>query len=74
MTLNGLSAFLTSDLARDLATELIAMLNHSRAQMRKRAVLGIFKVLEQYPEAGSHARPRLIEKLEDSDPGTSPVL
>lgn len=45
------------------------MLNHSRAQIRKRAVLGIFKLLEQYPEAGLHAHPRLFEKLDDPDPG-----
>ncbi|KXN90087.1 AP-3 complex subunit delta-1 [Leucoagaricus sp. SymC.cos] len=69
VTLNGLSAFLTPDLARDLTTELVAMLNHSRAHIRKRTVLAIFQILEQYPEAGSHVRPRLIEKLEDSDPG-----
>ncbi|KAF5356245.1 hypothetical protein D9756_003712 [Leucocoprinus leucothites] len=69
ITLNGLSAFLSPDLARDLTTELIAMMNHSRAQIRKRAVLGVFKILEQYPEAGPHARPRLFEKLEDPDPG-----
>ncbi|KAF9453879.1 Ap3d1 protein [Macrolepiota fuliginosa MF-IS2] len=69
VTLNGLSAIITPDLARDLTTELIAMLNHSRAQIRKRAVLAIYKVLEKYPEASSHARPRLIEKLEDPDSG-----
>jgi AP-3 complex subunit delta-1 len=71
VTLNGLSTFLTADLARDLTTELVAMLSHSRVQIRKRAVLAIFKILERYPEADSHARPRLIEKLEDSDPGVS---
>jgi len=71
LTLNGLSAFLTPDLARDLATDLVAMLNHSRAQIRKRAVLGTFKILEQYPEAGLHAHPRLFEKLDDPDPGRS---
>lgn len=74
MTLNGLSAIITPDLGRDLAAELVAMLNHSRARIRKRAVLAIYKVLEKYPEAGSHARPRLIEKLEDTDPGASYIF
>lgn len=69
MTLNGLSAIITPDLARDLTAELVAMLNHSRAHIRKRAVLAIYKVLEKYPEASSHARSRLIEKLEDPDQG-----
>ncbi|KAF7784263.1 hypothetical protein Agabi119p4_428 [Agaricus bisporus var. burnettii] len=68
LTLNGLSAIITSDLARDLVPELVAMLNHSRARIRKRAVLVMHKILDKYPEASSHVRPRLIEKLEDTDP------
>lgn len=49
------------------------MLNHSRPQIRKRAILAIHKVLEKYPEAALLARPRLIEKLEDLDPGTPKI-
>ncbi len=73
MTLNGLSAIITPDLARDLVSELVAMLNHSRPHIRKRAILAIHKVLEKYPEAAPLARPRLIEKLDDLDPGTLKV-
>ncbi|TFK42007.1 Ap3d1 protein [Crucibulum laeve] len=68
VTLNGLAHIVTPDLARDLTPELIGMLNHSRAQIRKRAVLALYKVLMRYPEAIHAARARLEEKLEDPDP------
>ncbi|KAJ2923145.1 hypothetical protein H1R20_g13948, partial [Candolleomyces eurysporus] len=68
ITLNGLAHIVTSDLARDLAPELIAMLNHSRPHIRKRAILALYRLLSKYPEATRQARPRLEEKLEDSDP------
>ncbi|KAF5385386.1 hypothetical protein D9615_001077 [Tricholomella constricta] len=69
VTLNGLSHIVTPDLARDLSPELIAMLNHSRPHIRKRAILALYKVLVKYPETAKHARTRLEEKLEDVDPG-----
>ena len=69
VALNGLAHFVTPDLARDLSLDLIAMLNHSRPNIRKRAVLALYKVLLQYPEATERAMPRLKEKLEDPDVG-----
>ncbi|KAH0591305.1 AP-3 complex subunit delta-1 [Termitomyces sp. J132] len=69
VTLNGLAHFVTPDLARDLSPEIIAMLNHSRPNIRKRAILALYKVLMKYPETATHARTRLEEKLEDPDPG-----
>lgn len=60
---------MTPDLARDLSPELIGMLNHSRAHIRKRAILALYKVLVKYPDTAQHARTRLEEKLEDPDPG-----
>jgi AP-3 complex subunit delta-1 len=68
LALAGLSQFVTPDLARDLTQELNAMLNHSRAAIRKRVVLALFKVIRQYPEALPYCLPRLKEKLEDPDP------
>ncbi|KAG5654164.1 hypothetical protein H0H81_006876 [Sphagnurus paluster] len=67
VTLNGLSHIVTPDLARDLSPELIAMLNHSRPHIRKRAILALYKVVVKYPETAKHARTRLEEKLEDID-------
>ncbi|KAJ7492282.1 adaptin N terminal region-domain-containing protein [Mycena latifolia] len=69
ITLNGLSHIVTPDLARDLSPELITMLTHSRAQIRKRAILALYKVMVQYPEALQQGVARLKEKLDDPDPG-----
>lgn len=67
LALNGLSTFVTPDLARDLTQELNAMLNHSRAHIRKRVVLSLWKVIKQNPESLPYCLPRLKEKLEDPD-------
>lgn len=69
VTLNGISHIVTPDLARDLSPELIAMLNHSRTHIRKRAILVLYKILVKYPEASQNVIGRLKEKLEDPDPG-----
>jgi AP-3 complex subunit delta-1 len=67
VTLNGIAHIVTPDLARDLSPELIGMLNHSRAHIRKRAILALYKILVKYPESAKYARARLEEKLEDPD-------
>lgn len=69
VTLNGLSHIVTPDLARDLSHDLIAMLNHSRAHIRKRAVVALYKVFVKYPDLVSSGMGRLREKLEDTDAG-----
>ena len=69
ITLDGLSHIVTPELARDLSPELIGMLNHSRAHIRKRAILTLYKFLVKHPEAINYARDRLEEKLNDLDPG-----
>jgi len=48
------------------------MLNHSRPNIRKRAILALYKTLVKYPEAIDQARVRLEEKLEDLDPCQCP--
>lgn len=45
------------------------MLNHSRAHVRKRAVLIMYKVFLKYPESMEYGIERLKEKLEDPDIG-----
>jgi AP-3 complex subunit delta-1 len=72
--LDGLSHIITPDIARDLSLDLIAMLNHSRPRIRKRAVLIMYKVFDKYPDAIPRSLPRLREKLEDSDPSVSLAL
>ncbi|KAJ3755997.1 adaptin N terminal region-domain-containing protein [Lentinula raphanica] len=69
VTLNGISHILTPDLARDLSPELIKMLTHSHPEIRKRAVLALFKLVKRYPEVSQQVISRLKDKLEDPDPG-----
>jgi AP-3 complex subunit delta-1 len=64
-----MSHVVTADLARDLSRDLISQLNHSRAHIRKRAVVALYKVFTEYPEAISAGMPRFRDKLEDPDPG-----
>jgi AP-3 complex subunit delta len=70
IALNGLSDIVTPDLGRDLSHDLISMMNHSRAHIRKRAILALYKVFLKYPEARQQGMTRFREKLEDPDPGT----
>ncbi|XP_059146899.1 AP-3 complex subunit delta-1-like isoform X2 [Physella acuta] len=69
VALNGLSCFITADLARDLANDIMTLMTSSRPYLRKKAVLIMYKVFLQFPEALRPAFPRLKEKLEDPDPG-----
>lgn len=69
VTLNGLTQIVTADLARDLGSDVIKMLTHSRAHIRKRAVVALYRVLTKRPELTPMALPRLQERLEDNDPG-----
>ncbi|KAK3089741.1 hypothetical protein FSP39_006122 [Pinctada imbricata] len=67
--LTGLSCFVTPDLARDLANDIMTLMTSTRPYLRKKAVLIMYKVFLQFPEALRPAFPRLKEKLEDPDPG-----
>ncbi|KAJ7897229.1 Adaptor protein complex AP-3 delta subunit [Mycena olivaceomarginata] len=69
VALNGLSHIITPDLARDLSPELITMLTHSRAQIRKRALLALYKAMVKYPEVLRQGVAKLKDKLDDPDPG-----
>ncbi|KAI9060492.1 Adaptor protein complex AP-3 delta subunit [Trametes sanguinea] len=69
VALNGLSHIVTPELARDLAPELIAMLNHSRPHIRKRAILALYKAIIKYPEILPQCMSRLKDKLDDPDDG-----
>ncbi|KAI8818917.1 adaptor-related protein complex 3 delta 1 subunit [Fimicolochytrium jonesii] len=68
LALHGLASIVTPDLGRDLAPDLIAMMNHSRPYIRKRVILVLYRVFLKYPEALRLAFPRLKEKLDDPDP------
>jgi AP-3 complex subunit delta-1 len=65
---NGLSHFLTPDLAQVLCQDLVSMLNHSKPYIRKKVVLVLYKVFLKFPEGLRLSFPRLKDKLEDPDP------
>ncbi|XP_023339973.1 AP-3 complex subunit delta-1 [Eurytemora carolleeae] len=69
LTLSSLSCFLSPDLARDLANDIMSLLTSTKPYLRKKGVLLLYKVFLRYPEALRPAFPRLKEKLEDPDPG-----
>lgn len=66
--LGGVASIVTPSLAQDVADDMVKMLNHSRPYIRKRAILAMYKIFLQYPEALRATFPRLREKLEDADP------
>lgn len=68
VALGGLGDVVTPDLARDLNHDLVTMLSHSKATVRKKAVLVMYKIFLQYPEALRASYPKLRERLEDGDP------
>ncbi|KAK0394864.1 hypothetical protein QR680_000975 [Steinernema hermaphroditum] len=69
VALGGLSCFVTTDLARDLANDVVNLLTSSRPYVRKRAVLLLYKIFLKYPESLRPTFQRLKDKLEDADPG-----
>ncbi|XP_069693426.1 AP-3 complex subunit delta-1-like [Periplaneta americana] len=69
LALSGLSCFISPDLARDLANDIMTLLTSTKPYLRKKAVLMMYKVFLRFPEALRPAFPRLKEKLEDPDSG-----
>ncbi|KAL5640003.1 hypothetical protein ACGC1H_007340 [Rhizoctonia solani] len=69
MVLNGFSHLTTPDLSRDLASDVFALLTHSKPSVRKSAVVSLFKLLLTYPDALPIGIERLKERLGDDDPG-----
>jgi vesicle coat complex subunit len=67
--MSGMACFVTADLSRDLANDIMSLLSSTKPYVRKKAVLLMYKVFLKYPEALKPAFPRLKEKLEDPDPG-----
>lgn len=67
--MSGLACFVSTDLSRDLANDVMTLLSSTKPYLRKKAVLLLYKIFLKYPEALKPAFPRLKEKLEDPDPG-----
>lgn len=69
--MSGLACFVTTDISRDLANDVMTLLNSTKPYLRKKAVLLMYKIFLKFPDALKPAFPRLKEKLEDPDPGTT---
>jgi AP-3 complex subunit delta len=69
IALSGLACFMNTDLARDLANEIMTLMTSNKPHIRKKAVLIMYKIFLKYPDALRPAFARLKEKLEDPDQG-----
>ncbi|RWS30324.1 AP-3 complex subunit delta-like protein [Leptotrombidium deliense] len=67
--MSGLACFVSTDLSRDLAGDVMTLLTSTKPYLRKKGVLLMYKIFLKFPEALKPAFPRLKEKLEDPDPG-----
>jgi len=68
LAITCLANIATPDLARDLVSDVVTLLNSSRKYIRKKAVLVLYKIFMEYPDALRPCYPRLKEKLADSHP------
>jgi AP-3 complex subunit delta-1 len=68
VALSGVSSIVTPSLAQDISDDIVKMLNHSKPYIRKKAVLAMYRIFLQYPEALRTSFQRLKDKLEDPDP------
>lgn len=68
VALGGVASIVTPSLAQDLSDDIVKMLNHSKPYIRKKAILAMYKIFLQYPEALRTSFSRLKDKLSDPDP------
>ena len=50
LALTGLACFMTTDLARDLANDILTLMSSSRPYLRKKAILVMYKVFLKVSE------------------------
>ena len=67
MAINCLANIATKDLARDCISDLVLLMNHSRAYVRKKAVLAIFKLYVKFPQGLRLTFEKLKDRLDDSE-------
>lgn len=64
--LSGLATIVSPGLASDVADDIMRMLSHSRPYIRKKAVLALYNIIMQYPEALPSAIKRFGDLLDDT--------
>lgn len=69
MAISCLSSICTPEISRDILTDLMAMLSSSRAYLRKKTVLCLFRVFLKDPPALRTCFPKLKDRLADEDQG-----
>ncbi|KAM9953313.1 hypothetical protein ACTFIR_008378 [Dictyostelium discoideum] len=68
LALNCLSNICTTDLARELANDILTLLSTQKTHILKRAITVLYKIFLRYPESLRPAFPKLREKLDDPEP------
>ncbi|CCW68536.1 unnamed protein product [Phytomonas sp. Hart1] len=66
LALYYITTICTPDLARDLVSDVVHLLQHPSTYVRKKAVLSLYKIFVKFPESLRPVYPKLKEKLEDS--------
>eukprot|EP00930_Biecheleria_cincta_P032503 TRINITY_DN22567_c0_g1_i1.p1 TRINITY_DN22567_c0_g1~~TRINITY_DN22567_c0_g1_i1.p1 ORF type:complete len:1069 (-),score=197.76 TRINITY_DN22567_c0_g1_i1:78-2870(-) len=69
MALSTLSSIVTPEISRDIITDLLSLLASSRAYLRKKAVLCLYRIFLKDPPALRTCFPKLKERLSDEDQG-----
>lgn len=67
MTLSCLASMATSDIARDLHSDILTLLVSSKPSLRRKAVLCLFRMFLKYPPALLTCYPRLKDLLKDPE-------
>eukprot|EP00588_Corethron_pennatum_P030417 CAMPEP_0194312376 /NCGR_PEP_ID=MMETSP0171-20130528/9300_1 /TAXON_ID=218684 /ORGANISM="Corethron pennatum, Strain L29A3" /LENGTH=396 /DNA_ID=CAMNT_0039066861 /DNA_START=119 /DNA_END=1306 /DNA_ORIENTATION=+ len=68
LAVNCLSNIVTADLAQDLLPDLVELVRHPSPYVRKKAVLGLFKLFVRYPQGLRLAFDAVRGCLDDPDP------
>lgn len=66
LALYCIASICTPDLAKDLVSDVVQLLNHPRNYVRKKAVLSLYKIFLQFPESLRPTYPKLKDKLDDN--------
>jgi len=69
MAINCLSNICSSEISRDIITDLLSLLSSSRAYLRKKTVLCLYRIFLKDPPALRTCFPKLKERLHDEDQG-----
>ncbi|OQS01749.1 AP-3 complex subunit delta [Achlya hypogyna] len=69
LALNAMANICTTDLARDLLGDILALMNSHKPYVRKKATLILYKLFLRYPQGLRLSFDRLKERMEEPDVG-----